>query len=272
MSSIETRWRAPRWGERTYLMGILNVTPDSFSDGGCFLAIEDAVAQTTMMVEAGADFIDVGAESTRPGAESISAEQEIARLEPILEAVLPTLEVPLSVDTYKAAVARRALACGARLVNDIWGFQHDPAMAETVAEFDAGAILMHNARGREPEGDIMAVILRFLERSIQLAIKAGVDESRIIVDPGVGFGMSVAQNLTVIRRLGELRALGFPILLGASRKSVIGKTLGLPVDERLEGTLATTVVGVQQGADILRVHDVRANRRAARMAEAIYRA
>ncbi|MGE9294996.1 MAG: dihydropteroate synthase [Puniceicoccales bacterium] len=263
-------WVPPTWGQRTAIMGILNVTPDSFSDGGQFAAPSTALAQARNLVAEGADYIDVGAESTRPGAETISADEEIARLVPVLEAVVPAIAVPVSVDTYKSAVARRALESGAQLVNDIWGFQHDPAMAEVTAEFSAGAILMHNARGAEPAGDIISAILRFLEKSIQIATDGGVDESRIILDPGIGFGMSVAQNLEAIRRLGELRTLGFPILLGASRKSVIGKTLDLPVDERLEGTLATTVAGVQQGVDIVRVHDVRANLRAARMAEAIY--
>jgi len=271
MSTTRVNWPPPDWSERTYLMGILNVTPDSFSDGGEIDSPDTALVHAQRMITEGADFIDVGAESTRPGAETVSAELEIARLRPVIEALAPLISVPVSVDTYKAAVARSGLEEGAQLVNDIWGFQHDPAMAGTVAEFGAGAILMHNARGAEPAGDIVAAILRFWEKSVSIASKAGVEESRIILDPGIGFGLSVAQNLEVMRRLGELKTLGFPILFGASRKSVIGKTLDLPVDQRLEGTLVTSVVGVQQGASILRVHDVKENLRAVRMAEAICR-
>lgn len=265
------RWAPPVWGARTYLMGILNVTPDSFSDGGQYLSPIDALAQAQAMIREGADMIDVGAESTRPGAHIIPAEEEIARLLPVLSALTETLQVPISVDTYKAAVARKALEAGAHVVNDIWGFQHDPAMAETVAEFGAGAVLMHNGRGAEYTGDIVSEVKRFLEQSVNIATEAGVDTALIVLDPGIGFGKSVAQNLELMRRLGELRSLGFPLLLGASRKSVIGKTLDLEVGQRLEGTLATSVAGVQQGADIIRVHDLQANRRAVCMADAIYR-
>ncbi|GHB89897.1 dihydropteroate synthase [Cerasicoccus arenae] len=265
------RWTPPDWGRRTFLMGILNVTPDSFSDGGKFLSPIHALRQAQVMIRTGADFIDIGAESTRPGAESITAEEEIARLLPVLETMTPVLEVPISVDTYKAAVARKALTTGVAIINDIWGFQHDPDMPETVAEFGAGAILMHNGRGADYPGDMVAEVKKFLEKSIQIAVNAGVAEELIMLDPGIGFGKSVAQNLALIRRLGELRALGFPVLLGTSRKSVIGQTLNLPVDQRLEGTLATSVAGVQQGADILRVHDLQANLRATRMADALYR-
>ncbi|WP_309397987.1 dihydropteroate synthase [Cerasicoccus maritimus] len=271
MDTLKQRWTPPLWGQRTYLMGILNVTPDSFSDGGQFATPLNALGQAQAMVREGADLIDVGAESTRPGAETISAEEEIDRLLPVLEALEEVLETPISVDTYKASVARKALEAGAHIINDIWGFQHDPDMAATVAEFGAGAVLMHNGRGAEYTGDIVDEVKRFLEHSINLALHAGVDKSRIVLDPGIGFGKSVEQNLTLMRRLGELRSLGFPILLGASRKSVIGKTLDLDVDQRLEGTLATSVVGVQQGADIIRVHDLQANQRAIRMADAIYR-
>ncbi|MEO0794917.1 MAG: dihydropteroate synthase [Verrucomicrobiota bacterium] len=264
-------WMPPVWGERTLLMGILNATPDSFSDGGLFFEPESALAQIEAMVADGADFIDIGAESTRPGAEPITAYEEIARLDPILKALVGNTSVPISVDTYKASVAQHSLEMGVDLINDVWGFQYDPAMAETVASFDAGAILMHNARGEPVEGDVISAIQRFLEKSVFLATSAGIKESKIILDPGIGFGMTVEQNLTILRRVSELKSLGFPILLGASRKSVIGKTLDLPVDQRLEGTLATTTVGVQQGVDIIRVHDIEANRRTIQMAEAIYR-
>ncbi|WP_309381030.1 dihydropteroate synthase [Cerasicoccus frondis] len=268
---IRQRWTPPVWGARTFVMGILNVTPDSFSDGGQFASPINALGQAQAMIREGADLIDVGAESTRPGAEVIPDDEEIARLLPILEALLEVLETPISVDTYKASVARKALEAGAHIINDIWGFQHDPDMAATVAEFGAGAVLMHNARGADYDGDIVDEVKRFLEKSVQIATDAGVAPANIVLDPGIGFGKSVEQNLTLMRRLGELRSLGFPILLGASRKSVIGKTLDLEVDQRLEGTIATSVVGVQQGVDIIRVHDVQANLRAIRMADAIYR-
>lgn len=272
MDELKTRrWQPPVWGARTYLMGILNVTPDSFSDGGRYIKLTDALGQAQTMEREGADFIDVGAESTRPGAETVPAEEEIRRLQPVLETLREGVEAPLSVDTYKAAVARAALAAGATIVNDIWGFQYDPDMAHAVAEAGAGAVLMFNSRGANEGGDIVDAAKRFLSRSVEIATQAGVPEAMIVLDPGIGFGKTLAQNLALTRRLGELRSLGFPLLLGASRKSFIGQALDLPVEERLEGTLATSVAGVQQGVDILRVHDLQANARAARMADALYR-
>jgi len=252
-------------------MGIVNVTPDSFSDGGHCLTAESAQRSAQRMVAEGADFIDVGAESTRPGAAEVTAEEEWNRLEPVLEAFRGAIPVAVSVDTYKATVAERALEAGAAIINDIWGLKRDPALAGVVASAGAGLVLMHNSRGEEEGGDLIAGICRSLEESVRIAERAGVSREKIVLDPGIGFGKSVAQNLEILRRFGELRTLGFPLLLGASRKSVIGKTLGLPVDQRLEGTLATTVAGIAGGADVIRVHDIGPNLKTARMADAIYR-
>ncbi|MGE9290945.1 MAG: dihydropteroate synthase [Puniceicoccales bacterium] len=269
--SVKTPWPAEGWGRRTFLMGILNVTPDSFSDGGAHDGVEAACRRAMEMQAKGADFIDVGAESTRPGAGEVPAAEEWARLEPVLAGLREVVKVPVSVDTYKATVAAKALAAGATIANDIYGFQRDPAMAEVAAEAGAGVVLMHNSRGVEIEGDLIGAVLRFFEESLVIASGAGIYPERIVLDPGIGFGKTVAQNLELMRRFGELRELGFPLLLGASRKSVIGKTLDLPVEKRLEGTLATTVAGIAGGVDIVRVHDIDPNLKAARMADAIYR-
>jgi len=252
-------------------MGILNITPDSFSDGGRFDDAELALERALKMVGEGADFIDVGAESTRPGAGEISADEEWGRLAPVLELLRGRLSVPISVDTYKAEVAAKALAAGAGIANDIWGLQHDPLMAGVIASAGAGAVLMHNGRGVDAGSDIVEEVIRFFEKTLLIADAAGIRRDLIVLDPGIGFGKTVSQNLALIRRIGEIRALGYPVLLGASRKSVIGKTLDLPVDQRLEGTLATTVAGVAGGVDIVRVHDIDPNLKAARMADAIYR-
>ncbi|NLG84883.1 MAG: dihydropteroate synthase [Firmicutes bacterium] len=271
---IRMRGRAFVGGARTCIMGIINATPDSFSGDG--LAGEPdpvaaAVARAKAMVEAGAEIIDIGAESTRPGAAPVEAEEELARLLPVLRAVAAAVDVPISVDTYKAAGAAAALENGASLVNDVWGFQRDPEMVRVVAAAGIPAIIMHNQVGTEYAGDIMAAILRFLRRSIELAETAGLPAERVIVDPGIGFGKSREQNLEVLRRLGELRSLGRPILLGTSRKSVIGLTLNLPVGERLWGTAATVALGIAGGADIVRVHDVAEMAQVVRMSDAILR-
>lgn len=274
MEDSETRgspWPVAKWGERTFLMGILNVTPDSFSDGGCFIDPSEALHRAREMEDQGADFIDVGAESTRPGAGEVSSAEEWARLEPVLAALRGNLRVPLSVDTYKSEVAKKAMEAGATIVNDIHGFQFDPLMAEVAAKTGAGVILMHNSRAKAIEGDPIAEIRKFFEKSLQIAEKAGIALDRIVLDPGIGFGKTPSQNLEIMRRLGELRSIGYPLLLGASRKSLIGRILDLPVEERLEGTLATTVAGVVGRVDIVRVHDIGPNLKAARMADAIYR-
>lgn len=270
-SCLSSPWLIEGWRKRTSIMGIINVTPDSFSDGGERVSADSAVEGALRMVQEGADFIDVGAESTRPGAEEITLEEEWRRLEPVLNSFRGRVAVPVSVDTYKAEIARRALEAGVSIVNDVWGLKREPAIAEVAASAGAGLVLMHNGRGEDPAGDLMAGISRSLEESVRIANRAGVDGDRIVLDPGIGFGKSVRENIEILRRFGELRTLGFPLLLGASRKSVIGKTLNLPVAERLEGTLATTVAGVVGGADVIRVHDIDPNLKAARMGDAIYR-
>lgn len=262
------------WGERTYIMGILNATPDSFSGDGLQNEpdpVAAAVARARAMAAAGADIIDIGAESTRPGSTPVEAEEELDRLLPVLRAVAEAVDVPISVDTYKATVAAAALKNGASCVNDVWGLQRDPEMAKVVAAAGVPVIVMHNQVGTEYTGDLMAAILRFFRRSLSLAEAAGVPAERVIVDPGIGFGKTREQNLEVLRRLPELRSLGRPILLGTSRKSVIGLTLNLPVGERLFGTAATVALGVAGGADIVRVHDVAEMAQVARMADAVIR-
>lgn len=232
---------------------------------------EAALHRALQMVEEGADFIDVGAESTRPGAEEISVEEEWDRLEPVFAAFEGRVSVPVSVDTYKAEVAEKALAAGASIVNDVCGLRREPDIAGVAADAGAGLILMHNSRNDREEGDLVDRICRSLEESATIADRAGVKRDRMVLDPGIGFGKSVAENLEILRRFGEFRRLGLPLLLGASRKSVIGKTLDLPVERRLEGTLATTVAGVVGGVSIVRVHDIDPNLKAARMADAIFR-
>lgn len=257
-------------GERTLVMGILNVTPDSFSDGGRYFKIEDAIAQAKNMISEGVDILDLGAESTRPNHESVSAEEEWKRLEPVLKALLEFVEVPISIDTYKASVAAKALQAGAHIINDIWGLQKDIDMARVVGHYQAPVIVMHNQDGTIYH-HLMGDILDFLRYSIELAEAHGLSGDQIILDPGIGFGKTTEQNLEVMARLAEFKALGHPVLLGTSRKSMIGKALNLSVDERLEATLATSVLGVVAGIDMVRVHDVQANRRAVQMADAIVR-
>jgi len=258
------------FGERTLVMGILNVTPDSFTDGGLYIDLDIAVEHAKRMVAEGADIIDVGAESTRPTAERVSQEEELRRLIPVVERLTREISVPISVDTYKAEVARQAVAKGAHIINDVWGCKADPDMARTMAELDVPVILMHNQKGTEYLS-LMDDILRALQQSIDLAEGAGVKPEKIIIDPGIGFGKTYEQNLEVMKRLGELKNLGKPILLGTSRKSMIGNTLDLPTNERVEGTIATTTLGIIYGADIVRVHDVKENVRAARMTDAMAR-
>lgn len=253
----------------TLVAGILNVTPDSFSDGGRFAAVTAAVARVHAMVDEGADWIDLGGESTRPGHAPVGMDEELARVMPVLEAFAGELSRPISIDTTKAEVARRALRAGASIVNDQWGLQGDPAMAAVVAEFGAEVIVMHNRRDHEYD-DLLGEIRAFLEQSVRIAESAGVPRERVIVDPGFGFGKTPAQNLELLRRLSELKELGQRILIGTSRKSMIGHVLAdTTPDDRLEGTAATVAVGIAFGADIVRVHDVRAMVRVARMTDAI---
>jgi dihydropteroate synthase len=267
---LKCRDRAVGIGRETLLVGILNLTPDSFSDGGKFAAGELAIAQACRLVEEGAAIIDVGGQSTRPGYEEISADEEIARVVPAITALVPRLPVPISIDTYKPAVARAALQAGAHLINDIYGLQRNPELARIAAGFGCPVVVMHNdAAFRESPGDTIYKIKLFFERSREIAVQAGLAEDQIVLDPGIGFGKTQEQNLEILARLSELKLLGFPLWLGASRKSVIGNVLGLPPDERLEGTLATTALAVWQGVEFIRVHDVRANTRVAKMAAAI---
>ena len=254
-----------------YVMGILNVTPDSFSDGGLWTERDAALRQAGRMAEEGAAIIDIGGESTRPGHTPGSAEDEAARVLPIVEAVKRETGLPVSIDTYKAEVARAALEAGADMVNDIWGLRRDGGeMAALIAGTGAACCLMHN-RERAEYADFMADMLSDLRETLAIADRAGIARSSIVLDPGIGFGKTSEPNLIAMNRLDELLAFGCPVLLAASRKSVIGLTLDLPADQRLEGTIATTVAGVLRGAAFVRVHDVKENLRAARMALAIRR-
>lgn len=257
---------------RTLVMGILNITPDSFSDGGRFNLPDAALRHAQQMVMDGADIIDIGAESTRPyGSQVISEEEELDRLMPVLERLIHSLAVPISVDTYKANVADASLKAGAHIINDVWGLQFDEDMASVVASHQAPVIVMHNQTGAEYKGDILSEINEFLHCSIDKATAAGISANNIIVDPGIGFGKTPAHNLTVMSRLQELKTLNCPILLGTSRKRFIGEVLNTPVDDRVEGTGATVAVGITKGVSIVRVHDVKAMSRIAKMTDAILR-
>jgi dihydropteroate synthase len=244
-------------GSPAPVMGIVNVTPDSFSDGGAFADAEAAVAHGERLVAEGAAILDVGGESTRPGAAPVAAEEEMARAIPVVAGLSRRVKAPISIDTFKARVAAKAIEAGASIVNDVWGFQRDPDMARVVAANGAAAVLMHNRAAIDPAADIVIDILAFLARSIDLALAAGVDEDRLWVDPGFGFGKTAGQNLQAVRRLGELKALGRPVLLGVSRKSTIGLTTGQPIaSERVAGSIAAALMGVANGAAVIRVHDV----------------
>ena len=264
-------------GRRTLVMGILNVTPDSFSDGGLFTSVEIAVGHAERMVSEGADIIDIGGESSRPGADQVSTEAEIDRVLPVIEKIARTSEVPISIDTYKSSVAKRALNMGACIVNDISALRGDPDMASVVAEAGVPVILMH-MKGTPKDmqlaphyDSLISEIVSFLKIRIQAAVDAGISSSQIIIDPGIGFGKTVAHNLEIIRRLREFKSLRMPILVGTSRKSFVGKVLNLPADDRLEGTAATVATAITNGADIVRVHDVKEMARVARMTDAIVR-
>ncbi|AFA47877.1 dihydropteroate synthase [Acetobacterium woodii] len=250
------------------IMGILNVTPDSFSDGGKFNTRDTSLKQVEKMITDGADLIDLGGESTRPGHTQISDAEEIDRVAPMIEAIRQRFDIPISIDTYKSAVGEAALKAGADLINDIWGFKYDPALAKVTAKYKVPCVLMHNRNNRNYD-HLMTDLNRDLQESIEIAINAGVSQDAIILDPGIGFAKDYAQNMAVMNHLETLQALGYPILLGTSRKGFIGLTLDLPVTERVEGTVATTVIGIMKGASIIRVHDVRENKRAAKMTAAI---
>lgn len=273
------------WGARTFVMGIVNVTPDSFSGDGA-PDREAAMRQGIQMQNDGAHVLDIGGESTRPGSSPVSLEEELARVIPVIERLAHTVTIPISIDTYKAEVARQALAAGATMVNDVWGGQMEPEILKVAAEADAYIVLMHNrskpkdavqeaALGARYVGvdyaDLIGEITAALRTRIDAALGAGIKRERIIIDPGIGFGKTVEQNLELVRRLDEIKALGYPLLVGPSRKSFVGYTLDLPVEERLEGTLAALTLCIDRGADIVRVHDVRAAVRAAVLTDAVVR-
>jgi dihydropteroate synthase len=255
------------WGSRTYVMGIVNVTPDSFSGDGLGSDHQAAVAQGLRMVREGADMLDVGGESTRPGHEPISASEEIARTEAVVRRLARESGVPVSIDSYKLEVAEAAVDAGATILNDIWGLTRSPALAELAARRACALVLMHNQEGTEYARDLMTEIKRFLRESVRRAEEAGVPRERLLIDPGIGFGKTAEQNWVVMRRLSELKDLGSPVLIGTSRKSFIGKLLDLPATERLEGTAATVTASVLRGADVVRVHDVQAMTRVVRVAD-----
>lgn len=254
--------------KHTYVMGILNVTPDSFSDGGSFNTAEAALRHAGEMIEAGADIIDIGGESTRPNHIQITDQEEIERVAPVIRALKDNYDIPVSIDTYKSAVAREAAMAGADLINDVWGLKYDGTMAEAVKESGLPVCIMHN-RGNTEYGDYLKDVVKDLEESLQIAGQAGIGRDKIILDPGIGFGKTYAQNLVMINHMEDLKIFGLPMLLGTSRKSVIGLTLDLPVGQREEGTLVTTVMAVLKGYQFVRVHDVQANVRAVKMAEAV---
>jgi len=298
MSSLTIHKHTFAWGSQTYVMGILNATPDSFSGDGLVGLdslhisthgddwVRAAVEQGRRFVAEGAHILDVGGESTRPGSQPVDVAEELRRVIPVIEGLAATVDVPISIDTSKAAVAKAALAAGASIVNDVWGLRLDPPIADVAAQAGAPVILMHNRSQREhvaidpglggryvgtAYADLLGDIAAELQISIDLARRAGIPAAHIILDPGIGFGKTVAQNLELLDRLGELRGLGYPILAGPSRKSFIGYTLDLPPDQRIEGTAAATAIAIARGADIVRVHDVQAMARVARMTDAVVR-
>ncbi|SDC71413.1 dihydropteroate synthase [Shouchella lonarensis] len=249
-------------------MGILNITPDSFSDGGCYTQVSEAIDRAARLIQEGADILDVGGESTRPGAVAVSIEEERERVLPVVEALSARFDVPISIDTYKAAVAEAAVQVGAAMINDVWGAKADPRMAEVAAQYDVPIVLMHN---RETAGYkvLLSDMKADLQESIHICRAAGVRDDAILLDPGIGFAKTYADNIQVMRHLEEIVALGYPVVLGTSRKSFIGQTLGLPVDERVEGTGATVCLGIAKGCSIVRVHDVRAMKRMVQMMDAM---
>lgn len=254
-----------------YVMGILNVTPDSFSDGGRYNDLDHALQQAERMVEEGASILDVGGESTRPNHIKISSEEEIERVCPVIEALKQRFDVPVSLDTYKSDVAVAGIEAGADLLNDIWGLKWDGTMAKVIADAGIACCLMHNRR-ESVYNDLVEDVLNDLRECVDLALAAGIAKDKIMLDPGIGFAKDLDQNLSVMKHIGRIKELGYPILLGTSRKSMIGLTLDLPVSEREEGTLATSIIGLMEGCSVFRVHDVKTNMRGLRMAQAILKA
>ncbi|MFQ6032835.1 MAG: dihydropteroate synthase [Candidatus Zixiibacteriota bacterium] len=260
---------------RAHLMGILNVTPDSFSDGGKFLRTEDAVRRGIKMAEEGADIIDVGGESTRPGSDPVTIEEELSRVIPVIEALSQKIDIPISIDTYKSEVAKKALDAGAEMINDISALRFDPQMKKIADEYQVPIVLMHikgtpkNMQENPYYDDVITEITEYLKQSIEIAQKAGIGREKIIIDPGIGFGKRLEDNLNILKNLKKFSILDCPILVGPSKKSFIGKILDLPVEERLEGSLAALAVSIMNGANIIRVHDVKESKRVATLVDAI---
>ena len=273
--SMRIGQRVFEWGAKTFIMGVLNVTPDSFSGDGVGTDVNDAIDQALRFQEWGADIIDIGGESTRPasiypGSETVAVNEELARVLPVIEALAPALEIPISIDTYKSVVAQRAIESGAQMVNDVWGMTRDPDMAALVAEAGVPVVLMHNQNHTRYDSVVPDVIRRLGELADN-AVESGISREKIVLDPGMGFGKTAQHNLEILRRLDEFRTLNAPLLIGMSRKSTIGYVLDLPVDDRVEGTAATVAISIANGADIVRVHDVREMARVAKMTDAIVR-
>lgn len=258
-------------GERTYVMGILNVTPDSFSDGGKYTNIDSALRQAECMIQDGADILDIGGESTRPGHLKVDDKEEIRRVVPVIQEIKKRFDTPISIDTYKSKVAEAALSAGADMLNDIWGFRHDERCAELVAEYDVAVCLMHN-RDNTQYDNYRREVLQDLQISLSIAQKYNIAKEKILLDPGIGFGKTLEQNIILMNHLEDIVELGYPVLLATSRKSMIGLTLELPVEQREEGTIATSVIGAMKGCEYVRVHDVKKNVRALKMTDAILHA
>lgn len=261
---LKTKTRNLNLNERTHIMGILNITPDSFSDGGSYMGLEHAIAQATRMVEEGADIIDIGGESTRPGHRPVTMEEEISRVVPVIKAVKEKLDVPISIDTFKAGTAEAAVRAGADIINDVWGAKKEPAIAEVAAKYQVPIILMHN-RTNEQYDDLIPDMIQDLKESIDIAKKAGVPDENIIIDPGIGFAKSREDDLRVMQELEKFQELPYPLLLATSRKRMIGHILDVPPIERDIGTGATTCLGIMKGARIVRVHNVKVNKELAKM-------
>ena len=272
---LEIGQRVLDLSSRTHLMGVLNVTPDSFSDGGKFFKPEEAVKQGLKLAEEGVDIIDIGGESTRPGSEPVTIEEELRRVIPVIEELTKMIQVPISIDTYKSRVAKEALDSGASMVNDISGLRYDPEMKKVIAKYDVPVVLMHikgtpkNMQENPHYDNLIEEIKTYLIESIKIAKEAGIDEDKIIIDPGIGFGKTPEDNLRILKNLNEFTELGRPLMVGVSRKSFIGKILNLPTEERLEGSLASMAVAIMNGANILRVHDVKESKMVAKLVDAI---
>lgn len=275
--AIKVKDKKLNFGRRTYLMGVLNVTPDSFSDGAQFMEVDKAVTHAKQMLDEGADIVDVGGESTRPGSESVSVEEEKKRVLPVIERLANETDAIISIDTTRAEVAKAALSAGAAMVNDISGLHFDPAMAKVISDQGVPVCIMHmqgtpkNMQQDPVYQDLMGEIINYLEEGLEIAKKAGILHGQIIVDPGIGFGKTVEHNLEILKRLKELKVLGCPILVGTSRKSLIGKVLDLPVEERIEGSAATVAISIANGVDLVRVHDIKQMARVVKMTDAIVR-